>query len=157
MWSSHQEQIVNQVKILHFIRFSWMTVKILRVPAFIPNISNDQVSGSMLLCKTLRLHVKGGDIFSNDNFQCVHNFFSEHSIPAQKCPGIYTMVHQHILLNMRRLMPMIQDCCYMLKAMVVTGWRPEACLCRMAKNVVFLNNEKHVFIAQMFSQENFIA
>ena len=52
---------------------------------FIRYINNGAVSEDLLFCKALKLHTKGEDIF-----QCLNDFFTEHSIPWEKCAGICT-------------------------------------------------------------------
>ncbi|XP_076805850.1 protein FAM200C-like [Clavelina lepadiformis] len=56
-----------------------------QLSVFIRFINNEAVSEDKLLCKPLKLHTKGEDIF-----QLLDDFFTEYSIPWDKCAGICT-------------------------------------------------------------------
>ena len=56
-----------------------------KLSVFIRFINNASVSEDLLLRKALKLHTRGKDIF-----QCLSDFFTQYSIPWEKCAGICT-------------------------------------------------------------------
>ena len=83
------EQILTHVKVSPFYSIQLdESTDIAGLPqlfVFIRYINNGAVSEDLLFCKALKLHTKGEDIF-----QCLNDFFTEHSIPWEKCAGICT-------------------------------------------------------------------
>ena len=83
------EQILTHVKASPFYSIqldeSTDIAGLPQLSVFIRYINNGAVSEDLLFCKALKLHTKGEDIF-----QCLNDFFTEHSIPWEKCAGICT-------------------------------------------------------------------
>ena len=83
------EQILTHVKASPFYSIqldeSTDIADLPQLSVFIRYINNGAVSEDLLFCKALKLHTKGEDIF-----QCLNDFFTEHSIPWEKCAGICT-------------------------------------------------------------------
>ena len=83
------EQILTHVKASPFYSIqldeSTDIAGLPQLSVFIRYINNGAGSEDLLFCKALKLHTKGEDIF-----QCLNDFFTEHSIPWEKCAGICT-------------------------------------------------------------------
>ena len=83
------EQILTHVKASPFYSIqldeSTDIAGVPQISLFIRYINNGAVLEDLLFCKALKLHTKGEDIF-----QCLNDFFTEHSIPWEKCAGICT-------------------------------------------------------------------
>ena len=83
------EQILIQVKESPFYSIqldeSTDIAGLPQLSVFIRYINNAAVSEDLLFCKALKLYTKGEDIF-----QCLNSFFTDYSIPWNKCAGICT-------------------------------------------------------------------
>ena len=83
------QQIVHQVKKspLYLIQLDESTdiAGLPQLSVFIRYNNNATITEDFLFCKALKLHTKAKEIF-----QCLNNFFEEHSILWVNCAGICT-------------------------------------------------------------------